>query len=64
MRHPANFALVACILFEWEDPSPVVLHINNCPTLRIGLIEWFVELPNGRLAIMGPFSRYVVVVDE
>jgi hypothetical protein len=56
MRH-------AFCLFEWEDPSPVILHINNRPTLRMGLIECFVELPYNR-AIIGPFARFVVVADN
>ena len=40
------------------------LHIDNCPTLRIGLIECLVELPDGRGAIIGKFSNWLVVVDE
>jgi hypothetical protein len=51
-------------LFEWEDPPPVVLHIDNCPTLRFGLIECLVKLPDGRGAIIGKFSNCVVVVDK
>jgi hypothetical protein len=57
-------SILARRLFGWEDPPPVVLHIDNCPTLRNRLIECLVELPDGRGAIIGKFSNCVVVVDK
>jgi hypothetical protein len=49
---------------ERKDAPPVVLHIDNRPTLRIGLIERCVELPDGWGAIISKFSNCVIAVDE
>src|ERR1700722_4328749 len=52
------------LLRKWKYVSPIVLHIDNYPTFSIGLIKCFVELPDRWASIIGPFSRFVVVVDE
>src|SRR5271163_2429666 len=47
-----------------ENTSPVVLHIDDRPTLRIGLIDRLVEFSDSRVAIIGPFPSSVGVVYE
>jgi hypothetical protein len=52
------------LLLEGKDASPVVLHIDDRPALRVSLIERLVEFPHGRVAIIGPLTNCVIVMDE
>src|ERR1700710_2911716 len=43
---------------------PVVLHVDDGPSLNLGDIERLIELPDRGLAVVGPFAFCVGVVDE
>src|ERR1700733_7481481 len=63
-RREAPTAWVLCRLLEGEDAPPVVLHIDDRPTPRIGLIKRLVQFRDPPFPIIGPFPSSVGVVNE
>ena len=47
-----------------EHRLPVVLHVDDRPALRLGLVERLVELADVRVAVVGEFALGVGVVDD
>jgi hypothetical protein len=48
----------------WKDRTPVVLHADDGPASCSGLIETSVELADMGIAVVGPLTFSVGVVDE
>ena len=49
-------------LLKREDNFPVVLHVYHCPPLGLGLIKRLVQLPDGGLSVIGPFTLGIGVM--
>src|SRR5262245_57052898 len=47
-----------------KDCFPVLLHAHNGPTSCFGFIERLVEAADGGLAVVGPFTLGVGVMDQ
>src|SRR5437016_2681222 len=66
MPHPWSVPDVApfSLFLEWVNDLPIVLHVYNGPAFRRGLVERLVEMADGGLAVVGPFTLGIGVVHD